>query len=218
MLDNVSKVLTGFLAAVAAVSLLVGGIGIMNIMMVSVTERTREIGIRLAVGALGRDVLRQFLVEAVVLSVAGGVLKDVVADNPDIAGDFEAGVLDIERSFLAGRETKRLFLSELGKATTKAEILAAAFERNLLIVNGYQAGFLFGIGVPGQWLEEYYEGNNATPTKAFRLMLKTIGSASVGGTFIPEDDDVPATVHTDGVGGARRETRPHRLGISSRSA
>jgi putative ABC transport system permease protein len=99
MLSSTTQTMTGMLSAVGAVSLLVGGIGIMNIMLVSVTERTREIGIRLAIGALENEVLLQFLVEAVVLSSFGGFIGIVLALGTALA---LSGVFQVPFVFKGG--------------------------------------------------------------------------------------------------------------------
>jgi putative ABC transport system permease protein len=112
MVERTTGVLTAMLGAIAAVSLVVGGIGIMNIMLVSVTERTREIGIRLAVGALARDVLVQFLIEAMLLAMLGGLIGVAVGSvlsllaarmlNVPLILDLPTAVIAVAFSALVG--------------------------------------------------------------------------------------------------------------------
>ena len=78
MLTSTTDILTILLACIAGISLLVGGIGIMNIMYVSVTERTREIGLRMAIGAKGKDILAQFMIEAILISFTGGIIGVII--------------------------------------------------------------------------------------------------------------------------------------------
>lgn len=85
MLTSTTDIMTTLLAAVAGISLLVGGIGIMNIMYVSVTERTREIGLRMSIGAKGMDILSQFLIESILISVTGGIIGVIVGIGSSIA-------------------------------------------------------------------------------------------------------------------------------------
>jgi putative ABC transport system permease protein len=116
-LSSSTKMMTTLLAAVAGVSLLVGGIGIMNIMLVSVTERTREIGIRLSIGALAREVLLQFLVEAVTLSCIGGLVGILIALGFCI---FISGLISIPFEF-----------------NTNINLIAFAFSATIGVVFGY---------------------------------------------------------------------------------
>ncbi|HEY7698220.1 MAG TPA: FtsX-like permease family protein, partial [Vicinamibacteria bacterium] len=134
-MTGTTRVLTALLGAVAAVSLLVGGIGIMNIMLVSVTERTREIGIRLSIGAMAREVLTQFLVEALVLSSFGGFLGitlgvlSSLAAAPLLGVPFvlEPGIIFLAFTFSA---VVGIVFATFPRARRPASILSRPFDTN----------------------------------------------------------------------------------------
>ena len=108
MMNSTTDMMTILLGCVAGISLIVGGIGIMNIMYVSVTERTREIGLRMSVGARGVDILNQFLIEAILLSVTGGLIGVAFGVGASYAVQSAAGklglVLRSVAQFIFGRE------------------------------------------------------------------------------------------------------------------
>ena len=124
ILGIITGTMTMLLASIAGISLLVGGVGIMNIMLVSVTERTREIGIRLAVGARSRDILRQFLVESVLLASMGGVVGVV------LGAGASAGITTVINSLTAGTQWPVVI-------SFKAAIIAMLFAGAVGIFFGY---------------------------------------------------------------------------------
>ncbi|MHC4400401.1 MAG: ABC transporter permease [Planctomycetota bacterium] len=124
ILDTVTNIMTTLLAAIAGISLLVGGVGIMNIMLVSVTERTREIGIRMAVGAREKDIRRQFLVESVVLSTMGGIV------GLGLGIGASAGITAIIDTMTSGSEWKVII-------SFKAAALAILFSAAVGVTFGY---------------------------------------------------------------------------------
>jgi putative ABC transport system permease protein len=124
MLGIITGTMTALLASIAGISLLVGGVGIMNIMLVSVTERTREIGIRMAVGARQRDILRQFLVESVLLSTLGGVV------GLGLGIGASAGITAIINSLTSGSEWPTV-------VSFKAAVIAILFAAGVGVFFGY---------------------------------------------------------------------------------
>ena len=124
ILDVIMGTMTMLLASIAGISLLVGGVGIMNIMLVSVTERTREIGIRMAVGARGKDIMRQFLVEAILLSAFGGVVGFL------LGAATSAGATTLINSFSSGTDWPVVI-------SFKAAVVAVLFSAAVGVFFGY---------------------------------------------------------------------------------